>query len=277
MGRYYAQADNEPEHVAAAIGEFYQPRFAGDAIPPSNLGRCLSLADKLDTMVGIFGVGSPPTGDRDPYALRRAALGVIRILVESESQLDLAALTDDAQQRFQSVSLLEDTTEQVVSYIIERMRGYLVDRGITPDVCAAVFATGCTAPWEIVRRADAVAEFRKLAAAEALSAAHKRISNILRKADAQTPEIEADALSDAAEKALFDALQRCTSACQTALGANDYQSYLSLLAELRDPVDQFFDTVMVMSEDPRERRNRLALLTQLHELFSHVADLALLQ
>ena len=277
IGRYYAAGDGEPAAVAAAVGEFYHPRFAGDAIPATAVGRCIALADKLDTLVGIFGIGLAPTGDKDPYALRRAALGALRILIEGGIELDLCETLDIALAIYGELPLANDTVDQVFAFMRERLRGYYLERGVPGDVCAAVLANAPTAPAEIARRLAAVAGFREFEQARALAAANKRIGNILKKAGQPLATAYDPALfSAAAEQALAAALDAMADALATHYAQREYDAYLKCLAELRTPVDRFFDEVMVMSEDAAERDNRLALLAHLHGLFTRIADIGLL-
>lgn len=274
MGDYYARADGEDAAVATAIGEFYQPRFAGDQIPASAAGRCIALADKLDTLVGIFGIGLAPTGDKDPYALRRAALGSLRILIEGDIDLDLLDVLETARAIYGEVALADDVASQVHGYMRERLRGYYQDRGVPGDVCTAVLATAPSAPREIARRIAAVTEFRALDAAAALAAANKRIGNILKKLDAPPPGTWSAAhLVDAAEQALATDIEALQPDLETAFAAHAYDTYLARLAGLRGAVDRFFDEVMVMCDDAALRENRLALLNHLHGLFGRVADI----
>ncbi|MGE0857971.1 MAG: glycine--tRNA ligase subunit beta [Gammaproteobacteria bacterium] len=275
MGRYYAAADGESKAVSEALGEFYQPRFSGDAIPASPVGRCIALADKLDSLVGIFGIGSAPTGDRDPFALRRAAIGALRILIEADIDLDLRVALAAALEGYAGVKLAPDTTEQVYAFMRERLRGFYLERGTPNDVCAAVFANDPSAPAEVARRLAAVTRFRELPAAQALAAANKRIANILKKLD--TPpgaEVDDALLADAAERELATRYAALAPQAEQLFSTREYTRYMELLATLREPVDAFFDGVMVMSEDARLRANRLALLGRLHALFTRVADIA---
>lgn len=275
MGRYYAAADGESAAVSAALGEFYQPRFSGDAIPASPVGRCIALADKLDSLVGIFGIGSAPTGDRDPFALRRAAIGALRILIEADIDLDLRIALAAALEGYAGIKLAPDTTEQVYAFVRERLRGWYLERGTPNDVCAAVFANDPSAPAEVARRLTAVTRFRELPAAQALAAANKRIANILKKLD--TPpgtDIDDALLADAAERELATRYAALAPQAEQLFAGREYTRYMELLATLREPVDAFFDGVMVMCEDPRLRANRLALLGRLHALFTRVADIA---
>ena len=275
MGRYYAAADGETVEVSGALGEFYQPRYSGDAIPASAVGRCVALADKLDSLVGIFGIGSAPTGDRDPFALRRAALGVLRILIEADIDLDLRVAIAAALAAYHSVTLAPDTGAQVYAFLRERLRGYYLERGTPHDVCAAVFANDPPAPAEVARRLIAVTAFRELGAARALAAANKRIANILKKL-ATPPAIEIDdiLLGDAAERELAARYAALAPEAEKLFAAREYTRYMELLAGLRAPVDAFFDGVMVMCDDLALRTNRLALLARLHALFTRVADIA---
>jgi glycyl-tRNA synthetase beta chain len=275
MGRYYAAADGEAGEVSCAIGEFYQPRFSGDAIPESAAGRCVALADKLDSLVGIFGIGSAPTGDRDPFALRRAAIGMLRIVIEADIPLDLRDAIDFSLATYAGVKLAPDTGEQVYAFVRERLRGYYLERGTPNDVCAAVFANDPSAPAEVARRLVAVTGFRALPAAQALAAANKRIANILKKLDTPPADRIDDALlADAAERELAARYGVLAPQAEQLFNAREYTRYMELLASLREPVDAFFDGVMVMCEDAALRANRLALLARLHALFTRVADIA---
>ncbi len=274
MGRYYALADGESTAVATAVGEFYRPRFAGDDIPASALGRCVAVCDKLDTLIGIFGIGSVPTGDRDPFALRRAAIGVLRILIEGEVELDLVEALEAAAATHADNALDSGAAALVLTFMRERMRGYYLDRGIPADVCAAVFAAEPGAPLDVDRRLAAVQRFRALDAAVALAAANKRISNILRKVDGElSQQVDPALLVEPAERALHASVAALAPLAAADFEAREYGAYLARLAPLRVPVDAFFDAVMVMAEDSQLRANRLALLAQLHSLFTRVADI----
>ena len=275
MGRYYAAADGEHADVSRALGEFYQPRFSGDAIPASPVGRCVALADKLDSLVGIFGIGSAPTGDRDPFALRRAAIGMLRIVIEADIALDLRAAIDVALATYAGIKLAPDTAEQVYAFVRERLRGYYLERGTPNDVCAAVFANDPSAPAEVARRLVAVSGFRALPAAQALAAANKRIANILKKLDTPPADkVDDTLLIDSAELELAARYAALSPLAEQLFIAREYSRYMELLAGLREPVDAFFDGVMVMCEDAALRANRLALLARLHALFTRVADIA---
>lgn len=281
MGYYYAQHDGEPEHIAIAMKEHYMPRFAGDDLPNSPIGQALALADKLDTLVGTFGINHIPTGDKDPYGLRRAAVGVIRILIEKKIDLDLKELLIIAEKNYTDKVKLDnrETIPNVLSYIQERLRAWYQDQGMSADVFAAVAILDITNPLDIHKRIHAVQAFKKLAASEALSIANKRVSNILAKyvdkIDAKT--INPDIFETAVEQELAHQLELKSKMATQLSGRGNYDEVLLQLAELRQPVDDFFDQVMVMTEDKSKRENRILLLRQLRALFLQVADIALLQ
>ena len=278
MGRYYATHDKEPAEVAQALDEQYWPRFAGDRLPESPTGQALAMADRLDTLVGIFAIGQPPTGDKDPFALRRAALGILRILIECKRDLDLATLLDFAAQGFDSKLKAGKAVEAVFDFMMERLRAYYTEAGITPDVFDAVSAQRPTRPLDFHARLHAVSDFRALPEAESLAAANKRIGNILRKTDESIPaSIDAGQLVEASEQALAQALGSLKDKVGGLFDSGNYTDGLRQLAALREPVDRFFDNVMVMADDAALRANRLALLQQLQALFLRVADLSRLQ
>ncbi len=279
MGRYYARLDGEHDEVAEALDEQYLPRFSGDKLPQTKTGQAVSLAEKLDTLVGLFGIGQPPTGVKDPFALRRAALGALRVVIENELDVDLESLLNQAQQGFE-VSLTEqDVTAQVMRYFFERLRGYTSDQGFKADVFESVLAVQPSRPLDFMARLHAVAEFRQLEQAEALAAGNKRIGNILRKnnAEANVAKIDAALLLEPAEQALAEKLQAVSLAIEPLLNQVDYAGVLNTLADMRDTVDGFFDQVMVMADDMAVRNNRLALLNQTRALFLGVADISCLQ
>lgn len=277
MGRYYAQHDGEAAEVATAMEEQYMPRFAGDELPATATGRILALAERLDTLAGIFGIGQKPTGAKDPFALRRAALGVLRILIELQLPLDLADLLDKAADGLSVQLGKKPETQEALDYILERLRAYYQEQGIGAELVEAVASLKPTQPLDFDRRVKAVAAFRQLTAAESLAAANKRISNILKKFEGELPEaVSAAWLQLDAEKALADAVQVQQDKVTPLFAAGDYETALLSLAELREPVDKFFDEVMVMAEDMALRNNRLALLNQMRGLFLRVADLSVL-
>lgn len=278
MGRYYAAADGEAPTVALALDEQYLPRFSGDDLPGEAAGQALGLADRLDTLVGIFGIGQRPTGDKDPFALRRAALGVLRILVEKALDLDLADLIAAAEGRFPVGTIQDDTASTLLDFLFERLRGYFTDAGFTADEFDAVHALRPSRPLDFKARLQAVAAFRKLAEADSLAAANKRIRNILRKSGQDTAgDIDPGRFEDAAEKALYEQLQTLTGPVTALLNERHYTEALTRLAGLRESVDRFFDEVMVMAEDEALRNNRLALLDAMSRLFLGVADISRLQ
>lgn len=278
MGRYYAQHDQEPEDVATALDDYYRPRFAGDVLPHTATGQALAIADRIDTLLGIFAIGQIPSGDRDPYALRRAALGVLRILIEKKLNLDLRSLLETAAKHFSSEIKASPAIDQVLAFILDRLQAYYKDKGIKPDVLDAVTSLRPSCPLDIDQRILAVSHFCKLPEAESLAAANKRIGNILKKVTGELPEtINASDLVEAEEKTLYEILNGLSREVHVLLQDNRYEQALTLLAQLRDPVDRFFDKVMVMAEDKKLRNNRIALLNQLHSLFMQVADISRLQ
>ena len=277
MGRYYANHDGEAAEVAAALDEQYMPRFAGDELPASTTGQILALAERLDTLAGIFGIGQKPTGAKDPFGLRRAALGALRLLIEQQLPLDLADLLDKAADNLTAQLGSKPATTETLDYILERLRGYYQEQGIGADVVEAVAALKPTQPLDFDRRVKAVAAFRQLSAAESLAAANKRISNILKKVDGELPQtVNADLLQLPAEQALAQAVQAQQDKVLPLFASGDYEAALLSLAELREPVDTFFDEVMVMADDVALKDNRLALLNSLRGLFLRVADLSVL-
>ncbi|EMR12653.1 glycyl-tRNA ligase subunit beta [Methylophaga lonarensis MPL] len=279
MGRYYAQLDGENPELAEAIDEQYLPRFAGDKLPETRTGQILAIAEKLDTLVGLFGIGQPPSGVKDPFALRRAALGMLRIIIERELDIDLLKMLQYAETNLQKVLTESNSSQAVMQYCYERLRAYVIEQGFRPDEYEAVLAVQPVRPLDFMQRLRAVADFRGLPEAEALAAANKRIGNILRKNNDHSDDIAVDVtlLQDEAEKALAAKLTDVTEALTPLMVNADYAASLSLLATLRTTIDSFFDEVMVMADDPAIRRNRLALLNRLRALFLGVADISSLQ
>ncbi|CAH2780528.1 MAG: Glycyl-tRNA synthetase beta chain (EC [uncultured Paraburkholderia sp.] len=275
MGTYYARHDGEPEEVALACSEHYQPRFSGDALPTTATGTVVALADKLETLVGIWGIGLQPTGEKDPFALRRHALGVLRILVEKQLPVDLVELLRTAYGQFAAVPGVADFTLPIYEFSMDRLSSLLRERGYAPGEIDAVLALNPTRLDDIVARLDAVREFASLAEAASLAAANKRISNILKKSEGgATGGMQVALLTEAAEKALYAQLEQVAPRVQTQLAARDYTGALTALAALREPVDTFFNDVMVNAEDPALRANRLALLGVLHQQMNCVADIS---
>lgn len=283
MGRYYAQHDGEHEAVANAMDEQYMPRFAGDELPKGVIGQAVAIADKLDTLVGIFGIGQLPTGSKDPFALRRAALGVLRSIIEQQLPLDLTVLIDESitHYRVSGREFSAHVDGQLFDFMMERLRVYYTDAGISVDIFEAVSAVRATRPYDFDQRVRAVNAFRSLSEATSLAAANKRASNILRQAQEggiQIPAaINAALLQDVAEKTLAERINAVALAVRPALEQLDYASALQQMAALREPVDAFFDQVMVMADDEQVKLNRLALLNQLRNLFMQIADVSRLQ
>ncbi|HHF3829615.1 TPA: glycine--tRNA ligase subunit beta [Haemophilus influenzae] len=277
MGMHYARHDGEDEEVAVALNEQYMPRFAGDELPKSLVASAVALADKFDTLTGIFGIGQAPKGSADPFALRRAALGALRIIVEKNLPLDLEDLVKKSAALFGDKLTNQNVVADVVDFMLGRFRAWYQDEGIAVDVIQAVLARRPTRPADFDARVRAVSHFRTLDSAEALAAANKRVSNILAKAGAAIGEINLTACVEPAEKALAEAVLALRTEVQPLIAQGDYTTVLDKLANLRAPVDNFFDNVMVNAEDPALRQNRLAILNTLQGLFLQVADISVLQ
>ena len=277
MGMHYARHDGEDEEVAVALNEQYMPRFAGDELPKSLVASAVALADKFDTLTGIFGIGQAPKGSADPFALRRAALGALRIIVEKNLPLDLEDLVKKSAELFGDKLTNKNVVADVVDFMLGRFRAWYQDEGIAVDVIQAVLARRPTRPADFDARVRAVSHFRTLDSAEALAAANKRVSNILAKADAAIGEINLTACVEPAEKALAEAVLALRTEVQPLIAKGDYTEVLDKLANLRAPVDSFFDNVMVNAEDSALRQNRLAILNTLQDLFLQVADISVLQ
>ena len=277
MGMHYARHDGEDEEVAVALNEQYMPRFAGDELPKSLVASAVALADKFDTLTGIFGIGQAPKGSADPFALRRAALGALRIIVEKNLPLDLEDLVKKSAALFGDKLTNQNVVSDVVDFMLGRFRAWYQDEGIAVDVIQAVLARRPTRPADFDARVRAVSHFRTLDSAEALAAANKRVSNILAKADAAIGEINLTACVEPAEKALAEAVLALRTEVQPLIVQGDYTTVLDKLANLRAPVDSFFDNVMVNAEDSALRQNRLAILNTLQGLFLQVADISVLQ
>lgn len=277
MGTHYARHDGEHHDVALAIDEQYMPKYAGGPLPSTLTGCALSLAEKTDSLVGLFGINQPPTGTKDPFALRRAALGVLRIIVEKQLPLDLNELITWAAEAYGELEN-QDVGPQLVDYMLERFRAWYEDEGVSAEVFLSVSARRPTKPLDFHQRVQAVNAFYQRSEAEALSAANKRVSNILAKqgiTDA-SEDVDSNLLSEAAEKALASTLAELHGRVTPLFDQGDYQSALGELASLQAPVDAFFDQVMVMADDENVRNNRIALLTRLRNLFLRVADISLL-
>ncbi|MDF2690194.1 MAG: glycine--tRNA ligase subunit beta [Gammaproteobacteria bacterium] len=279
MGRYYAQHDGEATEVAAAIFEQYLPRFSGDNLPLTLTGRILSLSDKLDTLVGIFGIGQQPSGSKDPFALRRAAIGLVRLLIEKQLNLDLRELIDEAAKLYANKLPEPQGAKLVMEFCFERLYSYYQEKGIRSDIVQAVLLKAGTNLLDIDRRVQAVKGFRELPEALSLAAANKRVHNILHKNanGVRFPAVNVDLLKEPAERDLYQALQIKCEESQSLLERQAYQELLLSLAELNQPIAAFFDDVMVMCDDEAIRHNRLALLQNLRDLFLQVADISVLQ
>ncbi|WP_233140790.1 glycine--tRNA ligase subunit beta [Aggregatibacter actinomycetemcomitans] len=277
MGMHYARHDGEDEEVAVALNEQYMPRFAGDELPKSLVASAVALADKFDTLTGIFGIGQAPKGSADPFALRRAALGALRIIVEKNLPLDLEDLVQKSAALFGDKLTNKNVVADVVDFMLGRFRAWYQDEGIAVDVIQAVLARRPTRPADFDARVRAVSHFRTLDSAEALAAANKRVANILAKADVAIGEINLIACVESAEKNLAEAVLVLQTEVQPLIAKGEYTAVLDKLANLRTPVDNLFDNVMVNAEDPTLRQNRLAILNTLQGLFLQVADISLLQ
>lgn len=273
MGGYYARHDGEPDAVADAVSAHYRPRFAGDGLPEGAVGMAVALADKLDALAGLFSIGEQPTGDRDPFALRRAALGVIRILVENQVPLSLSEVIDTAFEPFKNKAQTD-----LEMFFTERMRSYFQERGYTANEVDAVLSKGTLAPANLIpKQLDAVRAFARLPEAESLAAANKRVANLLRQAQAKGESFanaDAGKLKEPAELALFTELKATADNARGLYERGDYTGYLSTFAALKRPVDEFFDSVMVMVDDRELRHNRLALLADLRQQMNRIADIS---
>jgi glycyl-tRNA synthetase beta chain len=276
MGTYYAWHDGEPQDVADAIEEHYHPRFAGDALPASLVGTCVALADKLETLVGLFGIGERPTGDRDPFALRRHALGVLRMLIERKLTLPLDRLLALAEKEFGAAKAWRPATGDVTAFLHDRLRGLLRDEGYTTNEVESVVSQAPTRLADVPDRLAAVRAFMKLPEAESLAAANKRIGNILKKSAETNAQFRPELLLEPAEKALAKAFEQTVWQSDAKFAAADFAGALTALAPLKQPVDAFFDNVMVNVNDAALRGNRLALLAKLRAQMNRVADLSML-
>ena len=277
MGMHYARHDGEDEEVAVALNEQYMPRFAGDELPKSLVASAVALADKFDTLTGIFGIGQAPKGSADPFALRRAALGALRIIVEKNLPLDLEDLVKKAAALFGDKLTNQNVVADVVDFMLGRFRAWYQDEGIAVDVIQAVLARRPTRPADFDARVRAVSHFRTLDSAEALAAANKRVANILAKAEGNIGAIDVALCVEPAEQVLAQSVLSLAKEVQPLIAQGEYTAVLDKLAGLRQPVDNFFDNVMVNAEDAKLRQNRLAILNTLQGLFLQVADISLLQ
>lgn len=277
IGYYYARNDGESKAVATLIQEHYHPRFSGDSLPASTEAKIVALADRLDTIVGIIGLKQKPTGDKDPFALRRAALGICRLLVEADMDIDLNKLVTQAYKNFDELPN-DKTTEDVTHFILERLKYAYVDQDVSAEIYEAVRVTGTTNLLDFDRRVQAVIEFKQLPEADSLAAANKRVNNILKK-QSDTPiakKVSKKYLEEDAEIKLTDLLEEQHQHVDTLIKSQDYKGALSSLACLKEPIDLFFEEVMVMDKDEHKRKNRLTLLSQIQQLFAKTADISLI-
>lgn len=275
IGYHLALHDGEDDEVALAIQEQYLPKFAGDSLPLTKTGIAIALADRLDTLVGLFAIKQPPTGSKDPFALRRAALGVLRILVEHELPLDLPDLLNIAVSNYKELPAIDTAANDVFEFMLERFRFWFEEESISAEVYLSVHALKPRVPLDFVRRARAVARFAEQEASAALIAGNKRVSNILSKLDAPlSTSVDSSLLQEDAEKALYNAITNLTADVDALIAKADYQGALSALSTLRTPIDSFFDQVRVMADDDAIKANRLAILARLREQFIGIADIS---
>ncbi|MGB8855177.1 MAG: glycine--tRNA ligase subunit beta, partial [Burkholderiales bacterium] len=274
MGRYYALHDGEPAAVADAIQNHYLPRGGGDNLPQDSIAISVALAEKLDMLVGIYGIGLVPTGDKDPFGLRRAALGVLRILIENKLPLDVHDLLNLAKGTFPRDVLADSVTVGLHGFMLERLKNYLREKDFAPDEIDAVISQNPTRMDAVLARVEAVRAFGAMPESVSLAAANKRIRNILKKAEAANGAVNASLIADAAEKNLFDAMRKLSPQVSAHMQNQHYTGALKELAGVRGEVDKFFEDVMVMHQDPAVRNNRIALLRELDGLMNQVADIS---
>ena len=277
MGHVYALSDGEDVTVAAALEQHYWPKFAGDCLPQSSIASAVAIADRLDTLVGLFGIGQPPTGSKDPYALRRATVGLLRIIIEQDLELDLAALLQASYDLHEDLpSPLAKVQPQLLNFIFDRLRAYYEDQKVSVDIYLAVMENKSNSPLDFDRRVQAVSEFLKLDAAPALIASNKRVGNILSKNGNGDSSFDAALLLEAAEITLADSLEKIKQSNLAVITHSNYHDALQALAQLAGPLDQFFSDIMVMTDDDALKNNRLALLSELQTELGRVADISLL-
>lgn len=278
MGKYYAIHDGENENIAQALEDQYRPRFAGDALPEANIGCAVAISDKIDSLVGIFGINQPPKGDKDPFALRRAAIGSIRIIIEKQLDLDLADLINKSIELFGDKLVNENTASDVLDFIMGRFRAFYQEQGISVDVIQAVLAKKPSAPLDFEKRIKAVTFFGELPEAATLAAANKRVGNILAKFNGELYQtFNTDLATEQAERDLANIYQEISLKVSPLMAKKDYQAALTELAQLKAPIDTFFDNVMVMSDDEAVKINRLTLLNEIRNSFFAIADISVLQ
>ncbi|MCZ6526634.1 MAG: glycine--tRNA ligase subunit beta, partial [Gammaproteobacteria bacterium] len=278
MGKYYALQSNETAEVARAIEEQYMPRQAGASLPETETGRIIAIADKLDTLIGIFAIGQTPTGEKDPYGLRRSALGCLRIMIECQLDLDLKTCLIFSAGTFDKKIKADTVTDSVFDFMMERLQKYYSDSGVTVDIFESVLQCRPTRPYDFHQRVKAVSDFTDLPEAESLAAANKRIHNILRQAGCEiTPAIDGSLSVEDAEKDLVKKLNDVTRKVEPLTRGGNYTEALKELSGLRDSIDNFFDNVMVMVEDDNLRIARLQLLATIRHEFTQIADISRLQ
>ncbi|MBQ0724366.1 MAG: glycine--tRNA ligase subunit beta [Cycloclasticus sp.] len=277
IGRYYATENGEPSGVATAIEEQYLPKLSGGSLPSSETGQVLALADKLDTVVGIFSIGLLPTGDKDPFALRRASLGILRIIIENNLALDLKTLISQCCDQFTHAFDANSTQTQVLSFMLDRLKGYCLNKGFSAEHIAAVASISCSEPVDFMNRLQAVKDFSTLPEAASLSDANKRIQNLLKKAPTNiSDQLNPDLLSDAAEIELYQQLLQCESLAQASIEQQQYLAALKSLSSLKGPIDAFFEHVFIMVDDEPLKNSRLALLSKIHANFIKVANISMI-
>jgi glycyl-tRNA synthetase beta chain len=277
MGHVYALNDGENPVVAAALEQHYWPKFAGDRLPESSIASAVAIADRLDTLVGLFGIGQPPTGSKDPYALRRATVGLLRIIIEQDLELNLSSLLDRSYALHKDLAIpLEKLRPQLLGFIFDRLRAYYEDQNVAIDIYLAVMQNKSNSPLDFDRRVQAVSEFVKLDTAPALSASNKRVGNILGKNGRGNNAFDRSLLKESAEVVLADSLENVMQNNLVVIAQGNYHSALQGLAQLAKPLDQFFSEIMVMSDDDSLKNNRLALLAELEVELGRVADISLL-
>ncbi|TPH13228.1 glycine--tRNA ligase subunit beta [Litorilituus lipolyticus] len=278
MGKYYARHDGESEAIAQALEDQYRPRYAGDSLPEANIGCAVAIADKIDSLVGIFGINQPPKGDKDPFALRRAAIGIIRIIIEKELEIDLTALIEESIVLFGDKLSNTNTANEVLDFIMGRYRAFYQEQGINIDVIQAVMANKPSSPLDFDKRIKAVSYFRTLDAAVTLAAANKRVGNILAKFEGQLYEgFKLELAQEAEEKELAQVFAKVNEQVKPLMASKNYQGALTQLAQLKTSIDVFFDNVMVMSDDEAVKTNRLTLLNEIRNCFFEIADISQLQ
>ncbi|MDH5629062.1 MAG: glycine--tRNA ligase subunit beta, partial [Gammaproteobacteria bacterium] len=278
MGQYYAINSGENDMVAKAMNEVYMPRFAGDQLPETKTGLILAIAERVDTLTGIFGVGLIPTGAKDPFALRRASLGVLRLIIENNLSLDIADLIDASLSTFEDVDLDKDTKNNLLSFIAARELAFYQSQNISTQVIASVQSLNLTKPADVNKRVFAVEAFNKTPEAADLAEANKRVKNILEKSDFDPSKTKINPdLFEKDESVLFAAISDLASVVEDFNSKSEYQSSLDKLANIKVAVNQFFDSTMINADDENIRQNRLALIYQLRQLFIGIADISLLQ